>query len=151
MRFLSMLILSFVPLLSSETLAEAIFDKKIDGVEYLCTKVEEVEICVWKQRPDWLMLSHDKDGNILINSGEPKDGRCWWLESEFGKKKQSVVSLLEVQCKQWRYRILQTTVFTKPMMEGKNKNVQNYDNGWRYPIPNTVGDVMLQLECDKFR
>lgn len=150
MRLLSVLAILSLPLFTAQALASDFFDKKIDGVEYACRNDNGFDVCVWKQRPDWVMLEHDKNGNLLINWGDDNDGRCWWLNSEFGKKKQSTVFFLEVQCKQWRYRVLQTTVFSKPMMEGKSKNVKNYEE-WQYPIPNTMADVMMQLECDKFR
>lgn len=151
MRFLSMLILSFVPLFSTETFAENLFDKKIDGVEYICRKGNSWEFCLWKESPDWILLDHDNGKHNLLNLGTPQDGYLWLLRSEFGKNKHSKITLFEVQCKQPRFRVVQIAKYTKPMMQGEAKTLINDDDKWYFIVPNSIAEIMMKLECGKFK
>ena len=147
MRFLSMLILAFVPLLSTEALAKSIFDKKINGVEYICEKRDSSEFCFLKKDPYWFLLARKRDAQLLINCGEPKDGLCLIMQSYFGEKKHSLVSMYEVQCKTNKVSHVLTLIYDKPMMEGKIINKFEKDRSWISPKPRTPLYDALTIEC----
>lgn len=104
-------------------------------------------VCLWDENVSWWLVSYSDEGQDLINSPDEITGNSfWWMCS---RKKNSMVNLVEIDCKSKRFRVLQTVWYAKPMARGGVVKTKQGPGEWAYPPPRSLGDTFVRLICSK--
>ena len=51
-------------------------------------------------------------------------------------------------CKQFRYKVLSSSYYKKPMGKGRSDGQDPVKKGWRYPKPNSIIKTILNAVCE---
>ena len=60
----------------------------------------------------------------------------------------SEINYRQVDCKLYRYKFLRGELYEKNMGKGNSLSTNSGIDEWIYPLPDTIGEVVLQLVCD---
>jgi hypothetical protein len=110
--------------------------------------------------PDWVFVSSQKGVEHYINTKTmKKEGQSvlvWNALNQPRKKTlsdgtsyQSYASLEQHDCQENRYRLMSMHLYSGPYLSGSNIFSMNdpKDKAWRYPIPGSVGEKVLNRVC----
>ena len=63
---------------------------------------------------------------------------------------QSGLVYIQADCKLFRSKFLSDIYYTQPMGKGKENGGSNVpDEQWSYPLPNSVGEKILDIVCNQ--
>jgi hypothetical protein len=105
---------------------------------------------------DWEKIGKNENGTTFYVDFDRirKNGSYvyWWdLSDRLEPMSQGVLSYKEYSkgdCKEFRYKVLSYSYFKQPMGEGQPLMTDSTpDTEWKYPTPNSAGEVKLRQVC----
>ena len=105
---------------------------------------------------EWTKVTADKDGNTFyvdLERIKKHDGKVYfWQLYDYLKPYQGMLSFTaytEVECGPLRYKDLTWTSYKGPMASGKiSSTAWAPDKYWKYPNPNSINEVILNVVCN---
>ena len=103
-------------------------------------------------------MAQDANGDqtfyIDFESIEERDGYvCFWALQDYvirqSAGEMSSKSYNQVDCDQFRFKLLNVTFYKEPMGAGlQTHSDQKPDENWTYLRPNTAGEITLKVVCN---
>lgn len=79
--------------------------------------------------------------------------RYLWVLTDFLEPDEwgtlSNKSYHKVDCKEFRVQILQYVFYKQPMGEGSGEPKTSSIKDWKYPSPNSISELIIELVCEK--
>jgi hypothetical protein len=98
----------------------------------------------------WTAIGADPERAAAVLAQPARQTGRLWTRHEHRELQangsRSSSELLEVDCSEWRFRVLQVTIFSEPNMRGST-TVLNYQGGWTFAAPGSIAETIMDFGC----
>lgn len=105
---------------------------------------------------EWTIIAKSKSGNVFyldlermrINSGFRYVWRLVDLIEPDSSGSLSVKVYKKVECKEFKFKTLQYIFYKQPMGEGSGESSTSLDQNWKYPVPDSSDELLIEKVCE---